>query len=974
MNDMERYLTRVGTFVEGCYVNIHYKSTYNGKPTVPGIACKTIPEIVREARYWGIERRADVYLAMGAYGRHDGERINRRYKALRKIENIIWSKCLYMDIDVDQDPNKDAYRTVEEMEDGIENFYQYTNIPRSTISVHSGRGGVHLYWPLCRLLPPNEWLPLANALANAGIASGLKFDAGCTRDIVRLLRIPGTANYKTGGNGQPVTLREDQNVEDDPDVLAEALANWTTKIPTINSWSAPDTNAPSQDDMADDLGAGIGTTFQPSNIMLVAKECPFIANTLANHGAGLAEPLWKHTISIACHTTDPDANAVLLSNGHHAYSPTETIEKLRQAQRDRLGRSTIGPPHCSTILASGASECQLCKHKNSGSNPISLGYGRNGHATLSQTNTNNQDPDLPFGYWRDKKTRHIYFNMPANAKNPPKPVCIFPFEILPNSAYLESDKPYQFTFTTVEAQRQRVIKVNQQAMSSKERAGQELGGQGLSVNYTDTTKAFFMGYLQKLHSQPTTMINLPAIGWHSNGVDMGFAFAGQYFTPAGVEKCRLLPQEVHAYGVIGHVKPWLDLANVVVTTERPDLSVLVAQGFASPLVIISGHSGYLLGAWSIDSGVGKSTALTLAQAIWGSPNAKNGLSDTEAHIFSKASTLKNIGIMFDEVKTISQQRNFLNLIFQITGGSEKGRADRAGNMKQKKEFNTLLAYATNASMIASVEEQSRGSYATVFRMFEFQSLENTVLKYSPSEISRMVIKLNSNYGSVGLQYAKFLGENYDYVVKCVKYMQTRLEQKFKASQEERYWIAAIANTLAAAHLAKKIGVAKFHLSSMEDFLSTEFYRMRAKRLSSPTDYGNVNTVIGELGTFMKEHRSRNTVITDIMLMTTGRPPKGAVRVLNEEPGIKKDNVIIQISLKPLAIRISDAGLGRWCTARGVPKSNLVEALINKLGATKGNARIASGTVYADMTEPCWLISVVGTPLEKEIEYATHYKP
>lgn len=973
MNDMERYLTRVGTFVEGCYVNMHFKSkNSDGENIIPGTACITIQEVMREAKYWAIERRTDVYLAMGAYGRHNGERLNRRLKALRKIENVTMARCLYMDIDVDLDPKKDAYRTIKEMEEGIEIFYQYTNIPRATIAVNSGRGGVHLYWPLCRLLTPNEWLPLANALANAGIAAKLKFDAACTRDITRLLRIPNTYNYKSGGNGLAVILREDQNVEDNPDDLWQILSAWQTKTPTINSWSAPDANAPPQDDMVDDLGGGIGTKFQPSDIMLVAKECPFIANTLANHGAGLAEPLWKHTISIACHTTDPDTNAHILSSGHHAYSPTETIEKLRQAQRDRLGRSTIGPPHCSTILASGANECQSCKHKDAGSNPISLGYGRNGHAILSQTNS--QDPDLPFGYWRDKKTRHIYFNMLASAKNPPKPVCIFPFEILPNSAYLESDQPYKFTFTTVEAQKQKVIKVNQQAMSSKERAGQELGGQGLSVNYTDTTKAFFMGYLQKLHSQPVTMINLPAIGWHSNGVDMGFAFAGQYFTPAGVEKCRLLPQEVHAYGVMGHAKPWLDLASVVVTPERPDLSVLVAQGFAAPLVVVSGHAGYLLGAWSIDSGVGKSTALTLAQAVWGSPGAKNGLSDTEAHIFSKASTLKNIGIMFDEVKTISQQKNFLNLIFQITGGSEKGRADRAGNMKQKKEFNTLLAYATNASMIASVEEQSRGSYATVFRMFEFQSLENTALKHSPSEISRMVIKLNSNYGNIGVQYAKFLGENYDYVVRCVKYMQTRLEQRFKASQEERYWIAAIANTLAAAHIAKKIGVAKFNLTSMEDFLVVEFYRMRAKRLVSPTDYGNVNTVIGELGTFMKEHRSRNTVITDIMLMTTGRPPKGAVRVLNEEPGIKKDNVIIQISLKPLVIRISDSGLGRWCTARGVPKSNLVEALINKLGATKANARIASGTVYADMTEPCWTISVVGTPLEKEVEYATHYKP
>lgn len=965
MDQMFQYFNRVGTFVEGCYVNICHKyKRPDGKVVFPGAACATMQEAIQEAIYWANKRDSDVYLAMGAYISYGDKRDGRLPYAIRQMHNVSHCKCLYMDVDVDTDPKKDAYRTVQEMEDGIEDFYHHTNIPRATITVNSGRGGRHLYWPFNDTISPNEWSPLAHALASAAKSVGLKFDPQCTTDLVRLLRVPRTWNFKNGPKGLPVTIEEDQNVTDDPKVLAEALANWWADVPTIHS-----SIRVNQDDMADDLGGGIGSTNLPANIDMVAKECGFIANALANHGARLAEPLWKHTISISCHTTDPEGNAHRLSSGHHAYSPSETDEKLRQAQRDRQLRKSLGPPHCAVILADGATECKTCKHRNEGTVPTSFGYGRNGHSYIP---VNQNDPDLPYGYWREANSGHIYFE--HTVKKEKEHVCVFPFQILPNSAYLESATPYQFVFTTKEAGRDKVIKVNQQAMSSLERAGQELGAQGMSVNYKEPSKVFFMGFLQQLRSQPNTMINLPAVGWHNDGAGNGFAFAGNYFSPAGVQKCKLLPPEIASYGVIGDVAPWTDLANVVITRDRPDLSCLVAQGFASPLVIISGHSGYLFGAWSTDSGVGKSTALTLAQAIWGSPIEKNGLSDTEAHIFSKASTLKNIGVIFDEMKTISQQKNFLSLIFQITMGSNKGRADRSGNMRAKKEFNTLLAYATNASMVSAAEEQSKGSYATIFRMFEFASLENTTLKHSPSEISRMTIALNHNYGGIGLKYAQFLGENYDYVSKCVKFIQTKLETKLKITQEERYWTAAMANTLAAAHLAKKLGVAKFHLDTMEAFMIAEFHRMRGNRSISSVDYGNVNVIIGELGVFLKEHRARNTVITDVMLMQTGRPAKGSVKILNEEPGVRKENVTVHIALKPLTIRISDASLGRWCTLRGIPKSNLVEALDNKLGARKGNARIASGTIYADVTEPCWTIPVVGTQLEQEVEYVNHYKP
>lgn len=972
MNSMQQYLYRVAAITEGGYVNVHhiYRPDVNKDPIFPGSACKTVEEAVQEAKYWAHRKSADVYLAMNAYEFTDGKGALLP-RALRRKHNVIGCKCLYLDVDVDPNPKKDAYRTVEEMEAGLAVFYERTSFPVCTISVDSGRGGRHLYWPLNRILTPEQWEPLAEALSNAAQASGLKFDPQCTTDRTRLLRIPGTWNFKNVPQGLPVNLHQDDNLEDDPNELAKILEPWYGKIPTIDSSPSSATDAGSTDDMADDLGAGIN--YAPADIDMVAKECPFIADTLATGGAGLSEPLWKYGLSIACHTTDPEENAHRLSSGHHAYSQSETDEKLAQAQRDRQHSKKMGPPKCGAISKAGALQCKSCPNFIKGTTPISFGYGRNGHHyPINKHFVNDREPDLPRGYFRDKETQYICADV--SDKNGNRDIIeVFPFPIIRDSGYLESHSPYQFVFTTIEAGREKQIKVNQPAMSSRERAPIELGSQGLSLNYKEATKDFFVGYLRKLHSQQATMINLPAIGWHQDTHGMGFAYAGSYYSPGGIQKCRLLPPEVSGYGIVGGANAWTELAGAVITRDRPDLSVLIAQGFAAPLVVISGHNGYLLGAWSTKSGVGKSTSLTLAQTIWGSPSEKNGLSDTEAHLFAKASTIKHLGIIVDEVKTVQQQGNFLNTIFQVTSGRDKARADRSGGMRATKDFQTTLTYATNASMIAMMEEKTKGSLATIFRVFEYQCLPNGPLQFSTSDISSMTMLLNHNYGSIGAKYAEFLGNNYEYVVKCIKYIQRKLEYDLHADQDERFWVAAIANTLAAAHFAKKLGVCNFHVTTIQDFLIAELKRMRQGKLVSPVDYSNVHTIVSELGVFLKEYRAKLTIITDTMITTVGQPKKGSVKVLNETPGIKKDGPVVQVSLNPYMLRVTDSALSNWCKLRNIPKASLVESLQEQLGAKKTSARIGSGTDYADMTQACWTIQIGGTPLEREVEYAEQFK-
>ena len=80
-------------------------------------------------------------------------------------------------------------------------------LPPPTMIVGSGTGGFHVYWRLRELVTPAQFEPMAAALVKAAQSHGLKFDAQCTSDVCRLLRVPGTWNFKEGGgaNAKPVT-------------------------------------------------------------------------------------------------------------------------------------------------------------------------------------------------------------------------------------------------------------------------------------------------------------------------------------------------------------------------------------------------------------------------------------------------------------------------------------------------------------------------------------------------------------------------------------------------------------------------------------------------------------------------------------------------------------------------------------------------------------------------------------------------
>ena len=945
MGPVEHYLSRVAPLAQGGYISVHLLGTHGG---LPGKACSNFKQAIMLVN-WFMEKNLDLFLSQGGQERHGPVKQGKTIpEADRTLPNIWCLKSLRMDID------RKLYSSAEKMDVAVEKFYTDTGFPRSPFAIRSGSGGYHLYWPFDRLVHPDEWQPMADALSAAAQSTGLKFDTECTVDRTRVLRIPGTKNYKVKDKPTNVEIWYDTGEVFTVAQLQQPLAQWVKPL------TASSDNASEFEDERNMQGGG--KTYAPVDIEVVRKECGFVDHTLNTGGTDASYYLWWLSLCLARHTTNPHAVAHALSNKHHSYSQSETTEKFKDAEKQ-----SKGPPFCATIARHGATQCPACKHNNRNSNPISITYGRNGH-TYHGTILS----DLPQKYYRRATDNLIYCDFADEEGGRVFPHGVFPFQIIPNSGRLEDGSPYTLIFKTKEGDDEKEIRIGVGHLTNLSRAGEVLGDQGLPCSYGKLQKDFFMSFIAKLRDN---VISIPEMGWHTNkDGEHGFSFNGTW-----VSSTKELPAKKFdsalKYGVAGDAKPWTDLVNIIVNDKRPDLCCLVAASFAAPLIHFVGLNGFLIGGVSNATGIGKTSALSTGQGVWGSITAMNGLSDTYAHVIYKAGKVKNGPLFYDEIKDQEQIINFGKIAAQITDGKEKARADRTGKARATSDWELPVIYAANKSMIDAVGAFSKGTNSPMVRMLEFHCNEKPLPTNNGLNVDVIRIALKDNYGHAGLKYARYLGEHRQHAYDLVHAIQTRFKNRLGYDDSERFWFGGIATIAAAAYFARSLGLVAFNVPLMTDYLAETINTLRIRRQQSSYDYSNRITLMGELNSYLRDNYNR-IIFTDIMVSIKGRPKPNSVTVFNEHP-MKWNNIwpCVQISkghsldtTAPM-IRFTDKSLEDWAKRSGIEYSSLKNSFIKMLPADYNMVRLGAGTRFATGlgSQYCFTINVKAAGLAEVLE-------
>ena len=296
-------------------------------------------------------------------------------RAMRHADDALALRAIWFDIDVKPDKPEKAYVSKKEVLSALNKFCADANVPPPTAGVFSG-GGLHAYWISDRPLTVDEWQPFAEGLKALAQQHGLKCDYGLTTDAARVLRVPGTFNYKTD---PPKGVKLAWLLPQDYD-FAAALAHIRVAVaprkitaavtPVVLAEFPQRQRLPGE--RTDSLADGIETHAEvPLDPMGIIKGCPFFQDAALTHGKDHDQPLWHMTVFASTFWDKGLRWARYLSKGYPGYKEDETDAMFERKMAERKAHN-YGWPSCKAFEDAGCKNCATCPLKGTIKSPLNL--------------------------------------------------------------------------------------------------------------------------------------------------------------------------------------------------------------------------------------------------------------------------------------------------------------------------------------------------------------------------------------------------------------------------------------------------------------------------------------------------------------------------------------------------------------------------------------------------------------------------
>lgn len=371
-------------------VNIHWRMVHpqsksliwTGRPT------HSVDEFVSKVT-WALRRSQtfkDIYFCLSLQG-GTGRSKNGKLTVVRSQADARALRSIWLDIDIKEAPR--GYTDLGEALRALDLFLKTYNLPFPTAIVASG-GGMHVYWVSDKDLAPDEWRPYAEGLRAAAVQHGLRCDGGVTVDSARILRVPGTYNYKVENNPRPVAIKHLEPTDIDFASVLQHIAVMAPSSPSVVTATVTtpfDLSGFASGGMAsaftkaldssESLAAGLGHNTDPLHpTPILAKDgCPFFRDALKTHGRDHGQGLWMLTVLASTFWHNGEAFAHELSNGHPGYRAEETDAMIARKDRERAQRG-LGWPSCVSFEREGCKQCAGCPHRGKIKSPLNLAIQR----------------------------------------------------------------------------------------------------------------------------------------------------------------------------------------------------------------------------------------------------------------------------------------------------------------------------------------------------------------------------------------------------------------------------------------------------------------------------------------------------------------------------------------------------------------------------------------------------------------------
>lgn len=796
----------------------------------------------------------------------------------RKVDNAAFLRSFFLDLDCGVGkPYADQAAAAQ----ALSIFIANTGLP-SPIVINSG-GGLHVYWPLTEDVPVSEWIPHAKSLKRLCTQHNLHADPAVTADAVRILRLPGTSNFKTDEARAVQIVAQGQPTD---------LSVFTAMFPP-----APvDLSAAKQFGMDDSSREIAGGDFPKCMFARVAARslkdtgCAQIKDALTN-AASLEEPRWRALLSIAVRCEDGATAIHKASSAHPGYTAASTEAKAAE---------TKGPYTCQWYKDNYAAGCKGCKHTIS--SPILLGKiveaapVTDDHYVIEKEEDEDSPvvalsiPAYPFPYFRG--VNGGVFRKDRDKDGDDVEVEVYPDDLYLTERFFDSDEHDSGDGEMVginlhmrkDGVRRFFAPVTTLFATDKLRDLLVRNGVVAYGKKLEVLMAYFASAIRKLQSQYAANRTRNQMGWTPDL--LGFVVGELEYTASGV---KLAPpasgtrQLAAAFKPTGSLEEWKKIANFYNRSGLEPHALALFFGFGSPLLrLIEGNvvKGAMVHLKHNGSGSGKSTAQMVANSIFGHPD--DLLMKKEDTYASKMHMLGMVNSMIYTVDEITNEKAEIlsDMAYGFTSGRGKHRMESQSN--KMRANHTVWCNITLTSGNASVTDVLQQYKSTADGELR-RVLELSVPKYTGAtkqEIDAVFGKLNANFGVAGPIYIEYVMANMDSVRALLANMQTKIDAELGLDQSDRFYSAILTCAFVGALISRRLHLHDIEISHVYQYALTSVTQVRA---STKADIGDPTTVAQEtLAAFINENVN-NALVAPFMPLggLPERPavtPKGPLRM------------------------------------------------------------------------------------------------
>jgi Domain of unknown function (DUF927) len=944
----------------GGYATIHWQRP---DQKWPGRSCRTLDDLLRVVADVKAPNCNNVFFCTSVQRENGGS---------RRARNALASCILFTDSDVDPDDPK-KYPSLDHAIADILHFCQLLGIPKPSIMVASG-GGLHCYWLSDKTLKIEDWRPFAEGLKAAAMASNVKIDVAVTADVVRILRVPGTTNYKYDPP-QPVRILQKFTNGQRHD-FATVMAPVLEFAPVERRGSPRPIHIAEafQHLGAPTIGEGIEVRHAPPlPFGPIKDECGWLREAYETGGEKFTNFQWNLTTLCATWLEDGNDIAHRLANKYPRYRYEQTQALWDRKNRERRDNPEIGWPKCRTIEGSGSKHCASCVHLARDQSPLHIGLRAIGPTARAQAEIQEIEalggkipPELrlPEGYCVDEKNRickYVATEIGTRGKVVPGRLIMLLKSQVTHPSFLCKESQYGISFI-VAVERGKTWEV---FLRSSDMAKGKLHPFMLTKmvlhnhEVMPMIEKFAQSWLDKLRVEDAAVHDTGHMGWrYREGERIGFAAGNVLYCSDGVEtQMRTAGEDEFRswYVPTGKREPWLKACKLLTDRKRPELDILIATAFAAPLMTFAGTLyGATLSIYG-DPGTSKSTGQQVAASVYGSPKqTRESLNSTPKSVLGRLGRTRNLPGFWDDIQDEKHQESLFQAMFVASEGTEGGRLNPDATMKARLEWQTLLVVCSNASFVDFLANKQKSTTAGMRRVFEiaFYKRDNEPGMINPVDAGDVFQELNHNYGVVGAEYARILANEHNELATLVKEATKRFCLQVQGRNDENYWWGMCGTLLVGAALANRLG-AELDLKVMEEFLIEAFYENRRLRSTEGTEGGSYENTEQSLVAFLNFYVGNENAIWVKQMYVDRGTNVGDLRT----PKFAKP-LYVQIVRDDRCIQISKRALREWLHQNNINPRGVFEGLAKFFKAKARRISLGAGTVFAQSQEWCFEITIV----------------